>query len=184
MKRTLPLIALVALALAAAASACGDDDEPSGPEDFTAQADAICEEVNRESPPPTEAPRDAEEAIELETGEIEIRQGLDARLRELQPPQDLQATFDEYNSQTAEVIELGEQARQAAEDNDEESYAEVGQERLEVLQAREQTAAELGFEVCGRQMEAPAEPAPPGGVPTEPAPPGATTTEPAPPDDR
>jgi hypothetical protein len=164
--RRLLSITLV-LTLATAASACGgDDDESSGPEDFGVQADAICEEVNRESPPPTEAPRSAQEAIDLETDEIEIRQGLDARLRELQPPEHLQTVFDDYNAQTAEVIDLNEQARQAAEDGDEKRYGEVGQQRLEALEARERTAEQLGFEVCGRQMEAS-----PEAAPSEPVPP-------------
>lgn len=167
----LTLVTLV-LSLGTAVSACGDDDAaPSAPEDFPAQADAICEQVNRENPPPTEPPRNAQDAIALEADEIEVRQDLDSRLQELQPPADLQATFDDYNEQTAEIINLGEEARQAAEDNDEDQYGETQQQRLEAQQSREQTAEELGFEVCGRQTEAPPEEPPPGETQPEPAPP-------------
>jgi hypothetical protein len=143
------LLGLVAaLAAAAALAGCGGDG-PSKAE-FVKKADAACAQTNKAHPPPA-APKNLKEAAKQQAEEIGIRKDLDAKLKDLDVPDDSKDDFDAYNKGTEKIIVALDRARKAAADENETQYGVESQAFEKAAADREKTAIKLGFKICGRQ---------------------------------
>lgn len=144
---------LVGLAVAAAFAvfaSCGGGSSTS-PEEFQADANRVCRDAEREldriqaMPPQTadQAEKQAEALIDVS------EQALD-NLRKIDPPEELASTYDRYLAEREKAIGLIEDARDAAADNDSDSYVQAKRRLAAEQPTRRQLALELGLGSCSR----------------------------------
>ena len=145
--RTLGAAAALAVT-AALAAGCGD----SGPSkaEFVKKADAACAQTNKAHPPPPQ-PKDAKEAAKQQAQEIEIREGLDKKLKALDVPDDLKKDFDAYNAGTEKIIAAIRKMKADADKNNEKKFGVDQQAFTKAAADREKSAVKLGFKTCGRR---------------------------------
>ena len=142
------MTALLAVPLAALAlGACGGEDPPSKA-DFVAEADGHCRATNRENPP-KQPPANAKEAAVQAGQEVQIREELDRKLRELEAPDEVKGDFDAYNSKTTELIGILKAQKTAAEKDDEKRFTAETERFNKAATQRESIARRIGFKVCG-----------------------------------
>jgi len=196
--RTLVAVAMiVALALAG----CGGDDdslpetpvtgatEGAGPiakDDFIAQADGVCAEVNAAVGTVDSSSTDTASAAGQRA---DLYEGMMERIRDLGQPDD-DAGLSDVLAAGDELVQAEQDARLAAERGDDAGLAEAQSEASSALAAFQSAADSYGLEECGQGPSAPtAIPTTPGAtvpaVPTEPPPvtpvTPVTPTPPAPP---
>lgn len=141
-------ICIVALVPALAVAACGGDD---GGEDFTAQADAVCtESAERINALFTKegAPTSAEEAAALGAKLVGSRQQEIDELEALEPPEDLEAGYQDFVAARKEVL-AGEESRQAADEQADRRASELAAAQVdEAFAAADEAAEGIGLEAC------------------------------------
>jgi len=140
--RGAPLAAVAALVVAG----CGGISNA----DFARRADAICTQFNRTAPGPLGPKVSSVEAVRYATREIQLRTGLDAKLRMLTVPEDLKGDFVTFNADTQQLIAIVRRRRAAAVANDVKRYQQLVRMFGTVALGRERYAMRLGFQVCGR----------------------------------
>jgi len=149
-----PATPLMAAAALAGCGPLGDDGEGGAAlteEEFAARGDEICRaaqeqvaEVQRDPPASREdSIRFTEELIAVFEDEI-------AELEALEPPDDRGEAFDRYMEARRETVELLEQGRDAAEENDAEGYADAQAEVAAGQVERAELAQEAGLSGCSR----------------------------------
>ena len=154
-----PFIAvLAALALGLGACGGGDDDggEPSKA-DFIAQADAICERVNRTIGGINDELRSVTGSTREKLGKLEPILGRAVRLQDdaieefaaLEPPPEDQDLIDRYLDAAEEQSEVLRAMAEAAGTGDAKEYASVARKLPEVSEQRRELIADYGFEQCG-----------------------------------
>lgn len=158
MKRAIrrPLAGLAIVGAAALIAGCGGgSDDRLSADDFRSQADAVCAEANRATDA-IAAPTSADEVLAF----LEATRGVTVpnidKLKDINPPEDLQAKWDEAIDLQESQVELMDSAIdriKGGEDadavlNEISSQAGSNQERLRTL------ARELGLEVCGADDDA------------------------------
>jgi hypothetical protein len=150
-----PLVALAALGAAALVAGCGGGDSTLSADEFRERADAVCADAGERLDALTEPTAGEEVLPYLETG-LPIQAEELERIRELEPPDELQAAFDEaleLNQQRQDLIRQAADRIEGGEDP-QAVIAEVGPE-LERLQAEARAKArELGLAVCGADDDA------------------------------
>lgn len=151
------IMAIAAVLAVGVLAACGGDDEV---ETFIADADAICAERYANEPPVTAMP---------DTDPDEFRATLDEKLAvfetehddlaALEPPDDLDAGFEEFVALLDERNELSAEARDAAIAQEPTPDHVLDRQRQLAVEQVEQ-AESIGFEVCGLGRYADTDPEP------------------------
>jgi hypothetical protein len=171
-----PLAGLAAIGAAALIAGCGGGSDSSGADDFRAQADEICADANERidgltAPgPPAEVLPYLRAGLPIQAEELE-------RIRALDPPEDLQADFDEATDllqQRQDAIQQAADRIEAGEDP-EAVIRDVGPEITRLRDEARVKADELGLTVCGAGDDATAT-ATAATTPTAPATTAATTS--------
>jgi hypothetical protein len=145
--------AAAGLAVVGLLAGCGGSSSPSKA-DFVKQADALCQQTNKQNPPPPQ-PRNAKQASVQAAREIQIRTALDSKLRALKAPGSAKADFDAYNAATKRIIAQFGLMKGAADKNDEKTYSKYQQALAVARTGREASAKKIGFKVCGRVVSPP-----------------------------
>jgi hypothetical protein len=147
-------VALIATVPLLALAACGSDEEPD-PGEFVADANQICLDTARKvakARADTDAPRSPAQAATVIDGELPVRiEGL-ARLQELEPPEQLAASWATYVALQEERISAQEMGLAAAERDDPEAFADY-QVRFERLSDNlAEAGGALGLETCAELL--------------------------------
>ena len=152
--RAAPMTA-AALGLALVLAACGGGSDPVSGEELVSEGDRICREgQERFAEIQAELPGSAGEAVEQTSGLVDsAREELD-ELEELEPPDDLKDPYERYLELKREALELLEEGRDAAEDQDAELYGELQGEVSAAAAERRKVAAEVGFKTCSSSAKA------------------------------
>ena len=145
-----PLAAIAALGAAALIAGCGGGSDSSSADDFREQADEVCADANARTGALT-APTSSDEVLPyLESGLTVQAEELE-RIRALDPPEDLQADFDEATDllqQRQDAIRQAADRISAGEDPDAVS-TELSPEIDRLRTEARAKARELGLTVCG-----------------------------------
>ena len=139
-------LAALAILSAATLAACGGGDRLSEDE-FREQANGICAEYNEKIADlgnPT-SPEDIPEYVER--GIPIIEEGI-AELRELNPPEEMEADFDRMLDETEKTIPAARQLSEAAADQDAEAVQEAISQGQESDAETDRIATELGLDEC------------------------------------
>ena len=133
------------------AAGCGEDSEQLSTEELVSRGDAICKQGQerfveiQEEPPAnaTEAGEQASELVEVASDELD-------ELRNLRPPDEQREAYDAYLEARDTALELLEQGRDAAEDQDAEGYAEAQAKATADQPERLKLAQAVGFQTCSK----------------------------------
>ena len=126
-------------------------------EEYISKADSICAEYNKKFAKFKEVhnfealARQTEQAADLYQAQLE-------RLRKLEPPANLQGTYEQYLRTLDERIEVIHQAHEAAEQRDKREVARHFERGQQVAAREQQLAQELGFKECSFPLPPPTEP--------------------------
>jgi hypothetical protein len=147
-----PIGLAVGLAAAAvAAGGCGDDTEQVSADELIARGDEICvegrrrfDEVQAKAPANAAAAADqTDELVTIATDELN-------ELRNIRPPDELRERYDRYLEARGRALELLEQGRDAAADNDADAYGEAQAKAAAEGPQRLKLAKAVGFKACSR----------------------------------
>jgi hypothetical protein len=148
MRRALLLSFLVPAALAG----CGEGGEQLNAEELVSRADAICAESGaRFDQTQAESPANPGEASEQTDDLVEIASDALEELRNLRPPDELREPYDAYLEARGTSLELLEQGRDAARDQDEEAYATAQAKASAGLADRRKLAQAVGLKRCSAE---------------------------------
>jgi len=145
-----PLAGLAAVGAAALIAGCGGGSDSSSADEFRSQADEICADANErigtltEPGPPAAVLPYLQAGLPIQAEELE-------RIRELDPPDDLQADFDEATDllqQRQDAIQQAADRIEAGEDP-EAVIRDLGPEITRLRDEARVKAGELGLTVCG-----------------------------------
>ena len=150
-----PLAGIAALGAAALIAGCGGSSDSSSADDFRQEADEICADANSRLDTLTQPTSGAavlpflQEGLTIQADELE-------RIRALDPPDDLQASFDEATDllqQRQEAIQQAADRIEAGEDPE----AVIQEASPEIARLRDEARAkanELDLTVCGAADDA------------------------------
>jgi hypothetical protein len=153
--RPRPIAGLAVLGAVALIAGCGGGSDSLSADEFREQADAICADADERLGALTE-PAAVDEILPFLRAGLPIQAEELARIDELDPPEELQAAFDEareLNQQRQELIQQAADRIEAGEDP-ETVITEVDPEIERLQEEARAKAGELGLTVCGRQEEA------------------------------
>jgi hypothetical protein len=143
--------ALVAGAVALAASACGGEERLSQ-EEFRQQGNAICAKYDKQIEDigtPTsveEVPAYVDKALPIVERQIED-------MKELNPPEADQETFDEMIAEAEKTVQAGRDLGEAAEANDDAAIEQALNEGNAASDRADEHATELGLTDCVDQEQ-------------------------------
>jgi hypothetical protein len=153
------VLAAAALALAAIAVGCGgggDGGDGGGDrltqEEFVEQADALCADANQQIGALGE-PQSIQELATFAAEAVSISEQTLDSLRELNPPEELQAQYDRALELLSEQNALGREVVEAAEDGDTARIEELTAQAEPLEEEADQIAVDLGLETCGTEDE-------------------------------
>jgi hypothetical protein len=147
-----PLICLAAVGAAALIAGCGGGSDAPSVDEFREQADAVCADANQRLDALTEPASGAEVLPFLQAG-LPIQAQQLERIRELTPPDELQASFDEATDLLQQRQDLIQDAadRIAAGEDPEAVIAEIDPEVTRLQAEARAKARALGLTVCGAE---------------------------------
>ena len=146
-------LAALAAFSAAVLAACGGGDgsgERLSEEEFREQANAICADYNEQiadlgtPTSPADIPDYVERGIPI------IEEGI-AKLRELNPPEELADDYDRMLDETEKAIPAARQLSEAAADQDAEAVQEAISLGQEADAESDRVARELGLDECASE---------------------------------
>lgn len=157
----LAVLATAALALTGCGSSSNSGSSDSGGNndaaaqtltkaELVAKGDAICKQMEKDSKALDDAETPAEIADAL--GEtLKIYQAALDDLKGLIPPAELEADYETWLEENAEMKKLFEQFKQIAADNDESAVAELNPKMEAQIKKLDLLAKKIGFQTCTRQ---------------------------------
>jgi hypothetical protein len=136
---------------AIAVTSCGDGVEQLGAEELVERGDQLCRQgQQRFAEIQTKPPANAAAALDQTDELLAVAKDELDRLRDLEPPDELQAAYEDYLDARSRAIAFFERGRVAAEERDADGYG-AAQERVAAEAAkRERLAGNVGFEVCSQ----------------------------------
>ena len=146
MRRALASVSVLGLMLAAAGCGGGGGERLTKAE-FATQANAICNDFNEELEGLGE-PKSLEELAELADKAIPIFEAGLGDLRDLNPPEEIEAAVDEWLDTGDEALERSKRLRDAAKDGDEAEVRRIGQEVSEAEPKSDALARAVGATTC------------------------------------
>ncbi len=148
--RRAPALVLASLLAAQLIIACGGGDSAT-PEQFRADANKVCRDLERQLDRiQRRVPSTADQAEKQASAVVDVSQQALDNLRKIDVPGDLGDPYKRYLDAREKAIGFAEDSRDAAADNDADSYAR-GKHRLAAGQpARRQQALNLGLSACSR----------------------------------
>lgn len=149
MRRVTTVLAAAALALAAAGC---DGDDPDPKADFLEQADRICLHSGLR---PKAIPNDNAQAAELLSEEARLRAGVHAKLRALEPPEELRRDYARFLELTDDVARALRKMAGVARRDLAVRLAELAREATLVEDERQRLGERIGFRRCGRPITPP-----------------------------
>ena len=141
----------VAMAVAAVAAACGGGDgggDRLTKEQYIAEADAICADINEQLDALGE-PGNLEEVAELAESAVGIQEEALEKLRALQPPEADEATLNEAYELLDQQVVLGNEIADAARDGDAASITAIIGQLEGIDNQADQIAIDYGLTECG-----------------------------------
>jgi hypothetical protein len=142
------LIAIFAAAVVLGACGGGNGGEELTAEEFRQQADAICVEFEGRLDELGE-PESLDDLRSFASEAVPIVEEGNARLHDLDPPEELQEDWDRAMELNDEQLETVRDLRAAAEDGDTARIQELVQAGNETSAESDRLADELGLEECG-----------------------------------
>jgi hypothetical protein len=154
--RRLPFLAL-AVTLAAGVAGCGDDAPGQvSAEELVAKGDALCKRgQQRFAEIQAEPLRNANDAAAQTRALIQAAEDELNDLRDLVPPDELEAAYNEWLGARVRGIEVFEQGLDAAERDDDMAYVAAQARAAAGAAKRQELAAAIGFTVCSSEPKAP-----------------------------
>jgi hypothetical protein len=148
----LRILAGVACAAAIAAlGACGGGGDSVSPQQFKAEANKVCREVEDhldriQKTMPTSADQAEKQAAAI----VDVSDQALGNLRRIDPPEDLKPTYERYLGAREKAIGFIEDARDAAADNDSNAYVRAKRRLAAAQPMRRQLALLLDLNACSR----------------------------------
>jgi hypothetical protein len=148
--------ALAATGLAVLAGCGGGGGEPLTAQQLVAQGDEICKQGQQrfaeiQSQPPANASDAVDQTEQLIDSANEELDGL----RDLNPPDELSDTYSQYLDAKQEALDLLEDGRDAADDQNAKLYGELQSKVAAAGPERLKLAREVGFKICSRPQPNP-----------------------------
>ena len=153
MRRPLAFLFLLGLlALALAAAGCGGDGDGGGGDrltkaEYAAQANEICADFNAKIED-LRTPENMEQLADFTEKAIPIFEDGIADLRELNPPEELQATVDSWLASADAALERIRRVLEAAQDGDEAAVGRLSQEAEAAERGSDALARQIGANTC------------------------------------
>ncbi len=149
----LPAIALLAAAgLIAVGCGGGGDGGRLSEAEFRAQANAVClkydERIEALGEPESleEVPEFVDQALPI------IEEGV-AELRELEPPEELEADYDRMLAETERSVGVAQRLRDAAAEGDQQALQDAFEEGNAADSQSDRIARELGLDECADETD-------------------------------
>jgi hypothetical protein len=140
----------LALGLALLVAGCGGGGgDRLSRQELVAKADAICQDYNAKFNALGQ-PNSMDELKSFADKALPIAQEGRQKLGELKPPQDLEATYDDWLAEGDKAVDAIERLRDAAEKNDAAAVRSIGEEANRENQKSDRLATQLGFKACGQ----------------------------------
>jgi hypothetical protein len=141
---------VVGLLAATAVAGCGGDDggDRLSRAEFISRADAICSRYEARLDALGQ-PTNVDELESFADKALPIAKDGREELGELNPPEDLEDTYDAWLDRGNEAIQIVERLRDAAEDGDQAEIQRIAQEAQRIDTESNRLAEQLGFEQCG-----------------------------------
>jgi hypothetical protein len=135
---------------------CGGGSNDLGAAELVTMGDSICSQERErfdeiQAAPLTSASVGAEQAAEL----LEVAEDAQAKLRDLEPPEEIRGTYDRSLDARDRVSDLLAKGKEAAEDKDGAAYGKAQEAAAADAPEREKLARDLGFRVCSQAARAP-----------------------------
>lgn len=147
MRRLALLFALVLAIVVAGCGGGGGGGDRLSKDEYVAQADAICKEVEQKGDA-IEEPTSLEDVGRFVDEALPVfDDGLD-RLRELRPPAELQDAVDDWLATGNETRDLLEELKDAAGDGDAAKVQELGGKGEDLDKKSDDLARQIGLEEC------------------------------------
>ena len=140
--------AILTIALITTAG-CGGDDGGLGKSEFIAKADAVCKKTE---PPEQKALKNAAQAKRAAQAQVDYREPLHAELSKLDPPDELKADVDAFQSATQKAIGLFKQQVTAAGKHQDARYGQLNRRLDPLFKQRDELADKIGFRWCGQPV--------------------------------
>lgn len=137
-----------ALALAVAACGGGGGGDRLTLDEYLAQADAICKEFDGKFGDLGEPESAADAGKLVRDGKVLAEEQL-AKLRELRPPEDIEAKVDEAYNALDDQIALFDDFADAVEAEDSAKVEEITGKLDDLNETADGVAKEIGLETCG-----------------------------------
>lgn len=140
----------IVVLLAGAAAGCGGGggDERLSRAELVERADAICSRYEARLDA-LGRPTNASELRSFADRALPIARDGREELGELNPPEELEATYDAWLEQGDEAIEIVERLREAAAESNEVEIQQLAEDAQRTDAESNRLARELGFEQCG-----------------------------------
>lgn len=139
---------LAAGLLSLAAAGCGGGANGLTPEQYREQVNQICADFEEELGA-LESPESIDDVPEYVDRVIPLVEQEIADVRELEPPEEMEAQVEEMLAQAEEAIEAARDLRDAAENEDEQAANEALRRGNEANAEADRIAGELGLDECG-----------------------------------
>jgi hypothetical protein len=128
---------------------CDGGEDRISPTELVQRADAICGKERSsfariQANPPPNASVAADQTQEL----IKVTEDANSGLRDLKPPEELQAAYDRYLEARDRVLDQMKRGRDAAEDRDSADYGAAQAAVARDAPQRRKLAQALGLKVC------------------------------------
>jgi hypothetical protein len=146
-RRVLPLIPTIAIL--SLGGGCGGGKQQLSAAELVQRGDRICQEERSafdriQARPPPNASVAAEQTSEL----IQTTEDANSELRDLEPPDALRPSYDQYLEARDRVLAEMRRGKDAAENQDSDAYGAAQAAVARDAPERRKLAQPLGFEVC------------------------------------